>query len=62
MKKMQAFMLVIFSILLATCSSCEKITYNSESAILLQNATVFDAKSGKMNQPQDVLMNGEKII
>ncbi len=62
MKKMQPFTLVFFSILLATCSSSEKITYNPESAILLQNAAVFDAKSGKMNQPQDVLIDGEKII
>ena len=62
MKKMQTFTLVFFSILLATCSPDEKITYNPESAILLQNAAVFDAKSGNMNQPQDVLIDGEKII
>jgi hypothetical protein len=62
MKKMQVFMLVFFSILLATCSSNEKIMYNPESAILLQNAAVFDTKSGKMNQPVDVLIDGEKIV
>jgi hypothetical protein len=62
MKKMQTFSIILFSILLATCSSSEKITHNPESALLLQNAAVFDAKSGKMNQPQDVLIDGEKII
>jgi len=62
MKKIQAFTLVLFSIFLAACSSSEKIAYNPETAVLLQNIAVFDAKSGRMNQPQDALIDGEKIV
>ena len=61
-KKIQAFTLFLFLILLVTCSPSEKITYNPETAILLQNIAVFNAESGRMNQPQDVLIDGEKIV
>lgn len=62
MKKIQIFTLILVSILLVTCSSSEKIAYNPETAILLQNIAVFNAESGSMNQPQDVLIDGEKIV
>ena len=62
MKKFQVMLIVLFSIVLSFCTSEEKITYNPETALLLQNITVFDASAGKMNPSQDVLIEGEKII
>ena len=62
MKKVSLFILALCPLFLAACSSGDKITYDPETAVLLHNATVFDAKSGTMIPSQDVLIDGEKII
>jgi len=62
MKKIQAFSIVLLLIILTACSSSEKTAYNPETAVLLQNIAVFNAESGSMSQPQDLLIDGEKII
>ena len=62
MRKIHALPVIIFSILLAVCSSSEKTAYNPETAVLLQNIAVFQADSGRMSHPQDVLIDGEKIV
>ncbi len=62
MKKVSLFVLALCPILLAACTSGDKITYDPETAVLLRNATVFDTKSGTMIPSQDVLIEGDKII
>jgi imidazolonepropionase-like amidohydrolase len=62
MKTMHAYALVLLSIIVHSCSSSEKISYNPETALLLQSAALFDSKSGEMTEPQDILIDGEKII
>ncbi len=58
----QIFAIVFFSIFIAFCSSGDKIEYNPETALLLQNVSVFDTSAGSMSPPQDVLIEGEKIV
>jgi imidazolonepropionase-like amidohydrolase len=49
-------------ILTLSCSTEEPVDYNPETAILLKGANLFDAGSGMMNGPRDLLIDGGLIV
>jgi hypothetical protein len=61
-KQVLAFVVALIALLTLSCSPEENIEYDPATAILLQDAAVFDVTSGMMEGPLDLIIEGDRIV